>query len=126
MAWFWLILGGLFEVGFTTSLRFVDGFRNVPWTLAFLASVEALEGGAARGAGAGQSLAGHPGWAHRASRPLAAPRACSPRPAGLIRLLDDGRKRPRRRRLPRPLLRHVRRWLEGQYRVQIEPVPRGN
>jgi quaternary ammonium compound-resistance protein SugE len=39
VAWFWLILGGLFEVGFTTSLRFVDGFRNLPWTLAFLASV---------------------------------------------------------------------------------------
>ena len=39
MAWFWLILGGLFEVGFTTSLRFVDGFRNLPWTLAFLGSV---------------------------------------------------------------------------------------
>ena len=39
MAWFWLIVGGLFEVGFTTSLRFVDGFRNLPWTLAFLASV---------------------------------------------------------------------------------------
>jgi quaternary ammonium compound-resistance protein SugE len=39
LAWFWLILGGLFEVGFTTSLRFVDGFRNLPWTLAFLGSV---------------------------------------------------------------------------------------
>lgn len=39
MAWLLLIIGGLFEVGFTTSLRFVDGFRNVPWTLAFLASV---------------------------------------------------------------------------------------
>ena len=39
MAWFWLILGGLFEVGFTTSLRFVDGFRNLPWTAAFLGSV---------------------------------------------------------------------------------------
>ena len=39
MAWFLLILGGLFEVGFTTSLRFVDGFRNLPWTLAFFASV---------------------------------------------------------------------------------------
>ncbi|MDQ3245316.1 MAG: multidrug efflux SMR transporter [Pseudomonadota bacterium] len=39
MAWFWLILGGFFEVGFTTSLRFVDGFRNVPWTLTFLVSV---------------------------------------------------------------------------------------
>jgi quaternary ammonium compound-resistance protein SugE len=39
MAWFWLILGGLFEVGFTTSLRFVEGFRNIPWTIAFLVSV---------------------------------------------------------------------------------------
>lgn len=39
MAWVWLIVGGLFEVGFTTSLRFVDGFRNLGWTLAFLVSV---------------------------------------------------------------------------------------
>jgi quaternary ammonium compound-resistance protein SugE len=39
MAWLLLIIGGLFEVGFTTSLRFVDGFRNVPWTIAFLISV---------------------------------------------------------------------------------------
>jgi quaternary ammonium compound-resistance protein SugE len=39
MPWVWLIIGGLFEVGFTTSLRFVDGFRNMPWTIAFLVSV---------------------------------------------------------------------------------------
>jgi len=39
MAWVWLVLGGLFEVGFTTSLRFVDGFRNIGWTLVFLLSV---------------------------------------------------------------------------------------
>ncbi len=39
MAWLLLIIGGLFEVGFTTALRHVDGFRNIPWTLAFLASV---------------------------------------------------------------------------------------
>ena len=39
MAWLLLILGGLFEVGFTTALRFVDGFRNLPWTLAFLGTV---------------------------------------------------------------------------------------
>lgn len=44
MAWIWLIIGGLFEVGFTTSLRFVDGFRNVPWTLAFLGSVSVSMG----------------------------------------------------------------------------------
>ncbi|MFZ4689960.1 MAG: DMT family transporter [Polymorphobacter sp.] len=39
MAWMALILGGLFEVGFTTSLRFVDGFRNWPWVVAFLVAV---------------------------------------------------------------------------------------
>ena len=39
MPWFYLILGGLFEVGFTTSLRLAEGFRNVPWTIAFLVSV---------------------------------------------------------------------------------------
>ena len=39
MAWLLLIIGGLFEVGFTTCLRFVDGFRNIPWTLGFLVSV---------------------------------------------------------------------------------------
>ena len=39
MAWFALVLGGVFEVGFTTSLRFVDGFRNIPWVIAFLVSV---------------------------------------------------------------------------------------
>lgn len=41
MAWLLLILGGCFEVGFTTCLRYVDGFKNVPWTLGFLASVSA-------------------------------------------------------------------------------------
>ncbi|KAB7648891.1 DMT family transporter [Polymorphobacter fuscus] len=39
MAWLALVIGGLFEVGFTTSLRFVDGFRNAPWVAAFLVSV---------------------------------------------------------------------------------------
>ena len=39
MAWALLILGGFFEVGFTTSLRFVDGFRNIGWTITFLVSV---------------------------------------------------------------------------------------
>lgn len=39
MAWVLLVLGGIFEVGFTTCLRFVDNFRNIPWTLAFLVSV---------------------------------------------------------------------------------------
>lgn len=39
MAWTALVVGGLFEVGFTTCLRFVDGFKNAPWTLGFLVSV---------------------------------------------------------------------------------------
>ena len=39
MAWVWLVLGGLFEVGFTTCLRHAEGFRNVPWTIGFLVSV---------------------------------------------------------------------------------------
>ena len=39
MAWVWLIVGGLFEIGFTTSLRFVDGFRDLKWTGAFLIAV---------------------------------------------------------------------------------------
>ena len=39
MAWALLVLGGLFEIGFTTCLRFVDNFRNLPWTLGFLVSV---------------------------------------------------------------------------------------
>ena len=38
MAWVLLAIGGLFEVGFTTCLRQVDGFRNIPWTLGFLAA----------------------------------------------------------------------------------------
>ena len=39
MAWLLLILGGLFEGGFTTCLRFADGFRNIPWTIGFIVSV---------------------------------------------------------------------------------------
>ena len=39
MAWFYLILGGLFEVGFTTSLRFLDGLKNLPALAAFVACV---------------------------------------------------------------------------------------
>ena len=36
MPWILLIVGGMFEVGFTTCLRYVEGFRNIPWTLGFL------------------------------------------------------------------------------------------
>lgn len=37
--WAALVLGGLFEVGFTTSLRHVDGFRNAGWVAAFVVAV---------------------------------------------------------------------------------------
>lgn len=39
MAWLILLLAALFEVGFTTALRFTEGFRNIPWTLAFLVCI---------------------------------------------------------------------------------------
>ncbi|WBH15433.1 DMT family transporter [Sphingomonas radiodurans] len=39
MPWLLLIIGGVFEVGFTTCLRHVDGFRHLGWTAGFLASV---------------------------------------------------------------------------------------
>lgn len=39
MAWVALVAGGLFEVGFTTALRYVDGFRNLPWGIAFLVAI---------------------------------------------------------------------------------------
>ena len=39
VAWFYLILGGAFEVGFTTSLRFLDGSKNPAAVVAFLACV---------------------------------------------------------------------------------------
>ena len=39
MAWVYLILGSLFEVPFTTTLRFNDGFRNLSATAAFLVCV---------------------------------------------------------------------------------------
>jgi quaternary ammonium compound-resistance protein SugE len=39
MAWFYLLAAGLFEIGFTTCLRYTDGYRNLPWTLGFLACI---------------------------------------------------------------------------------------
>ena len=39
MKWLYLILGGIAEVGFTTSLRYVNGFRNLLATATFLVCV---------------------------------------------------------------------------------------
>lgn len=39
MAWFYLIVAGFFEVGFTTSLKLSDNFTNKPWAVAFFISI---------------------------------------------------------------------------------------
>lgn len=36
MAWIYLLLAGACEIGFTTCLRYADGFRNIPWSLGFI------------------------------------------------------------------------------------------
>ena len=37
--WLTLVAAGLFEVGFTTCLRYADGFRNMAWTAGFIVCV---------------------------------------------------------------------------------------
>ncbi len=37
MPWLFLILAGLFEVGFTTCLKLSDNFRNLDWAAGFVA-----------------------------------------------------------------------------------------
>ena len=39
MAWFYLIIAGLFEVGFTTSLKLSDNFTNKGWAALFFISI---------------------------------------------------------------------------------------
>src|SRR5688572_4450859 len=33
--WLWLLLAGLFEIGFTTCMKLSDGFTRWPWIIAF-------------------------------------------------------------------------------------------
>lgn len=35
MAWVYLVIAGLFEVGFTTCLKFSNNFSNTKWTIGF-------------------------------------------------------------------------------------------
>jgi multidrug transporter EmrE-like cation transporter len=35
MGWIYLTLAGLFEIGFATSLKLMDGHKNIPWSIAF-------------------------------------------------------------------------------------------
>lgn len=39
MAWFYLIIAGLFEVAFTTSLKLSDNFVNKGWAVLFVISI---------------------------------------------------------------------------------------
>lgn len=41
MAWFYLLLAGLLEIGFTTSMRFIDGFTKVGPTIIFTVCIAA-------------------------------------------------------------------------------------
>jgi multidrug transporter EmrE-like cation transporter len=35
MAWVYLVMAGLFEIGFATALKQMDGHKNIPWSIAF-------------------------------------------------------------------------------------------
>ncbi|HYF32047.1 MAG TPA: multidrug efflux SMR transporter [Chitinophagaceae bacterium] len=39
MAWFILVLAGLFEVAFTTCLKLSDNFKHTGWSIAFFISI---------------------------------------------------------------------------------------
>ena len=39
MAWFYLVIAGLFEVGFTTSLKLSDNFSKTGWSLLFFVCI---------------------------------------------------------------------------------------
>lgn len=39
MAWIYLVIAGLFEVAFTTSLKFSNNFSNAKWSTAFFISI---------------------------------------------------------------------------------------
>jgi len=39
MSWIYLIIAGLFEVGFTTSLKLSDNFQNRGWAVMFFISI---------------------------------------------------------------------------------------
>lgn len=39
MAWLYLVIAGVFEVAFTTSLKLSNNFSNSKWTVAFFVSI---------------------------------------------------------------------------------------
>lgn len=39
MGWIYLVIAGLFEVAFTTSLKLADNFRHTIWSIVFFISI---------------------------------------------------------------------------------------
>ncbi len=39
MAWLYLILGGFFEIGFTTCLKLSNNFSNLKWSIGFFVCI---------------------------------------------------------------------------------------
>jgi quaternary ammonium compound-resistance protein SugE len=39
MNWIILIIAGLFEVGFTTCLKYSNNFKNIPWSIGFFVCI---------------------------------------------------------------------------------------
>jgi quaternary ammonium compound-resistance protein SugE len=39
MPWIYLVIAGLFEVGFTTSLKFSNNFTNAKWSITFFVCI---------------------------------------------------------------------------------------
>ena len=35
MAWWYLLIAGVFEIGFAISMKLMDGHRNLAWSIAF-------------------------------------------------------------------------------------------
>lgn len=44
MSWFYLILAGVFEIGWTIGLKLMDNHKNLPWTIVFYLSLAASFG----------------------------------------------------------------------------------
>ena len=41
MSWVYLVIAGFFEIGFASSLKLMDGHRNIPWTISFYVCIMA-------------------------------------------------------------------------------------
>jgi quaternary ammonium compound-resistance protein SugE len=39
MSWIYLMIAGFFEIGFASSLKLMDGHKNIPWAIMFYFSI---------------------------------------------------------------------------------------